>query len=131
MSIEDYPEVYRKLIQETAIVKFIKADGTKRIMLATRNIETSAMMGDSLLGLLGGYDKRCNRHNGNIAVIDLALVNCRSFNIERVIDIEWCGVIEKEDELSKVIDKFRQSKESFNIEESGTNSMDSIGKIEF
>lgn len=116
MRKEDYGEVYRRLTQETAIVKFVKADETIRIMLATRNTETSAMMGDNLIGLLGGYDKRCNRHNGNIAVIDLALVTCRSFNIERVLSIEWCGIIETEDELSNTIDKFKQYKQSSDTE---------------
>lgn len=119
MEQKDYTEVYRELIQQTAIVSFLKADGTKRIMLATRNTATSELMGDNLIGLLGSYDKRCNRSNGNIAVIDLALVNCRSFNIDRVIDIEWCGIAESEESLSEVIDRFNNSKKSFNNSDDG------------
>lgn len=121
MRKEDYPEIYRRLMQETAILKFIKADGTNRIMLATRNTVTSELMGDNLIGLLGGYDKRCNRHNGNIAVIDLALVTCRSFNIERLVDVKWCGVVETEESLSEAIESYREYVKSFDIDETSDN----------
>ena len=88
-----YPEVYSRLNFETAVFSFFKKDGQIRIMLGTRNLTTVGLEYGFQGAVLGGHDKRCNISNGNIAVYDLAIGDARSFSIDRLIDIQWAGVI--------------------------------------
>lgn len=100
-----YPEVFSKLTYETATVIFLKKDGTIRIMLATRNLNTVALNYGFQGRALGGHDNRCNINNGNVAVFDMILGEARSFNIERLVSIEYHGIVTNVEELENVAQK--------------------------
>lgn len=104
----EYGAVWGRLLTETALVAFIKKDGHARLMLCTRNISTVKVMWKdrTLKGLLDNFDKRYSIHNGNIAVVDLALGDCRSFNIDRVVAINWLGELENLNDIEEAIDKY-------------------------
>ena len=55
-----YPEVYSRLCYETAFVVFLKKDGTIRLMLCTRNLNTVSLQYGFQGKALGGHDNRCN-----------------------------------------------------------------------
>lgn len=117
--------MFMKLSYEVAGVIFIKKNGDVRPMLCTRNLNTVELkygfQGDSL----GGHDNRCNINNGNIAVIDLFLGEARSFNVERVVAVEYYGEIKTADELDSIAAKFSEFRQKYT---DGNNelSMDSI-----
>lgn len=106
-----YADLYNKLEKETAIVTFLKKDGTTRVMLCTRNTLTAGFEYGYLGGLLSGHDRRCNTSNGNLATIDLVIGECRAFNISRVLDIEWLGVIEDPKLLEEAYEEYRSIKD--------------------
>ena len=106
----NYGEVYTRLSYEFAFVKFRKRNGDIRYMLATRNVSGAALEHGNLGGLLGGHDKRCNIKNGNMAVIDIIIGECRSFNIQRVLDIQWLGQVETQDEYDLALSMFIELK---------------------
>lgn len=109
----NYPEIYTKLNFETAVVTFFKKDGTARVMLCTRNLSTASLLYGFMGGELGGHDNRCNINNGNIAVIDMIIGEARSFNIDRVIDIQWAGVILNKEEYDNVLRLFSDYKQKY------------------
>lgn len=104
--ILDYNEIVAKLDKETAIVTFLKKDGSTRVMMCSRNNLTAGFNHGYLGGLLSAHDRRCNIGNGNIAAIDLVIGECRAFNKARVLDIEWLGVVEDTGTLNDSFDKF-------------------------
>jgi len=108
----DYGETYLRLSMETAVVTFFKKDGTARVMLCTRNLQTSSLWHGNLGGLLNGHDKRCSIHNGNLAVVDIAIGECRSFNAERVNDIKWFGEVNTPEQLSSIYEQYEAYKKS-------------------
>lgn len=91
--METYPELYSRLSYETAIVNFIKKDGTFRTMLCTRNLNSISLKYGFKGRELGGHDNRCNINNGNLAVFDLIIGEARSFNIDRCSGVQFLGVI--------------------------------------
>lgn len=109
----NYADIYRRLLVETAIVVFLKKDGNYRVMLATRNMNTSGMYYDRSECNMGWHDSKCNINNGNIAVIDLIIGEARMFNIDRVINIEFLGEIKNVNELNEAVEKFKEYKEAF------------------
>lgn len=111
----EYGEVYARLILETAIVVFKKANGKVRVMLCTRNTDTATMIWkEGNIGYsLYGFDKRCNRGNKNLAVVDLILGECRSFNTDRVLALKWYGEIKDGDELERVVDEYTKIEADF------------------
>jgi hypothetical protein len=63
---------------------------------------------------LGGHDKRCNINNGNIAVVDLIIGEARSFNIERVLHIEYINKpIKSKDDLEAEIATLQSVREYY------------------
>lgn len=108
-----YSEVFQRLTYELAIVKFVKKDGTERLMLATRNIRIGELEYGNLGGLLGGHDKRCSIHNGNLAVIDMVIGECRCFSIDRLQSVEWLGEINTKEEYNKAYERFSEVKKEF------------------
>lgn len=109
----EYTEVFSRLTYETAVIVFLKKDGTIRPMLGTRNLHT-VEIDHGFQGIaLGGHDKRCNISNGNIAVFDLLLGDARSFNIERLLDIKWCGEIRDKEGLKKACQDFIKFREEY------------------
>lgn len=108
-----YPEVFSKLTYETAIIIFFKKNGDVRIMLGTRNLSTINLIYGFQGQVLGGHDNRCNINNGNVAVYDLALGDARSFNIDRVISINYCGIIENEEQYQELLEKFTKFKSEY------------------
>lgn len=109
----NYGEIFTKLSYETALIAFFKKDGSVRVMLGTRNIKSAALEHGNLGGLLAGHDNRCNIRNGNLAVVDLIIGECRSFNVERLIKIHWFGEIDTQERYDEVLKEFRELKNSF------------------
>lgn len=108
-----YSEVYSKLCYESATVVFLKKDGTIRTMLATRNLHTAKLEYGFLGGALGGRDTKCNINNGNLAVIDLLIGEPRTFNIERLLSIDYYGIIDSKDKLNQAAEKHLEFKKKY------------------
>jgi hypothetical protein len=108
-----YPEIYSKLTYETAVVVFIKKNGEVRIMLATRNLTTISLLYGFQGNVLGGHDNRCNINNGNIAVFDMIAGDARSFSVDRLLDIQFAGVIATKEDYDKVLQGFVSFKEEY------------------
>lgn len=108
-----YAEVFGKLTYETATVIFMKKDGAIRIMLATRNLSTIAISHGFQGRALGGHDNRCNINNGNLAIFDMVLGEARSFNIDRLVSIDYHGVISTSEELEEITEKYLSFKHSY------------------
>ncbi len=110
MSKYVYPEVYSRLTYETAFLIFMKKDGNIRLMLCTRNMSTISILYGFQGKALGGHDNRCNINNGNIAVFDLVIGEARSFHIDRLVDIQYKGVVESREKLEEIMGEFMQFK---------------------
>lgn len=108
-----YVDVYRELTYNTAILIFMKKNGDIRTMLGTRNLKTVEIRYGFQGQALGGHDNRCNINNGNIAVFDLILGEARSFNIERLIEIESVGEITNKEDLDKAADQYEEFKKKY------------------
>lgn len=121
-----YPEVYSRLCYETAFVVFLKKDGTIRLMLCTRNLNTVSLQYGFQGKALGGHDNRCNISNGNIAVFDLALGEARSFNIDRLVKIEFKGIVSTEEQLEEVTGEFLKFKAEYEKSQPMELDMDSL-----
>lgn len=122
----NYPEVFSKLTYETALVTFLKKDGTIRVMLCTRNLDTVSIKYGFQGAALGGHDNRCNIKNGNVAVFDLVLGEARSFNIERVVGIYYSGIITNEEQLNACIESYVEFKEKYEASHSMTLDMNTF-----
>ena len=121
-----YPGVFSKLTYETATLVFLKKDGTVRVMLATRNLRTSELEYGFLGGRLSGHDSRCNINNGNIAVIDMIIGEPRSFNIDRLLSIDYHGVITTREELERVVEMHQEFKREYESNKPMEISMDML-----
>lgn len=134
----EYGNTWGRLLTETALVAFFKRDGSARLMLCTRNIDTCMLMWNNskLRGLLDGFDNRCSIRNGNIAVVDLAIGDCRSFSIERTAAIKWLGEIDSKDKIEHAIDEYEQLRKQLEQEHGHTvtggeaKKLTSEGKID-
>ena len=109
----NYAEVFSKLTYELAFIVFLKKDGTVRLMLGTRNLNTVSLEYGFQGKALGGHDNRCNINNGNVAVFDMVLGEARSFSIDRLVDIQYHGVVSTKEELDIVAQKFLEFKEEY------------------
>ena len=109
----NYAEVFSKLTYETATVIFMKKGGDIRIMLATRNLHTIELDHGFQGRALGGHDNRCNIKNGNMAIFDLILGEARSFSIDRLVSIEYYGVITNREELETIAQKYLAFKKDY------------------
>lgn len=121
-----YPEVFSKLSYETALVTFLKKDGTIRVMLCTRNLDTVNLRFGFQGAALGGHDNRCNIKNGNVAVFDLILGEARSFNIDRVVGIYYSGIVNTNEQLDACIKAYVEFKEKYEASHSMTLDMDTF-----
>ena len=121
-----YTEVYSRLCYETAFVVFLKKDGTIRLMLCTRNLNTVSLQYGFQGKALGGHDNRCNISNGNIAVFDLALGEARSFNIDRLVKIEFKGIVSTAEQLEEVTGEFLKFKAEYEKSQPMELDMDSL-----
>lgn len=122
-----YPEVYSRLNFETAVIIFLKKNGDVRLMLGTRNMNTIDMDHGFQGKALGGHDNRCNINNGNVAVFDLIIGEARSFNIDRLVSIEFKDVISTREQLDEVIDYFDDFKEQYEKSQPMKLDMDMLG----
>lgn len=122
-----YPEVFSKLTYETAIIIFLKKTGEVRIMLGTRNLATVNLIYGFQGQVLGGHDTRCNINNGNVAVYDMILGDARSFNIDRLVDIQFCGLITTREEYDEVLKKYVSFKDEYEKTKPMQITMDSFG----
>lgn len=102
----DYRELFRNLGYHTAMVKFRKKDGTLRVMLCTRNIDTMELLGSAVR--LNGYDARCSVANGNIAVVDLVIGEPRQFSISRVESVDLFGEVTDLETLGELVEKYEE-----------------------
>lgn len=116
--IIEYGRTWGGLLLESALVTFTKSNGHVRLMLCTRNLDSLQLMhpDKKLKGLLDGFDKRCNRSNGNIAVVDLLLGDCRSFNINRVLAVKWLGEIDSMEKLNSAIEEYEKIEKKMSAE---------------
>jgi len=121
-----YPEVFSKLTYETAAITFLKKDGTVRMMLGTRNLNTISLLYGFQGQVLGGHDNRCNINNGNIAVYDMIIGDARSFNIQRLLDIQFAGIISTKEQYDEVLKKFVAYKEGYEKSKPMQIDMDSF-----
>lgn len=99
VNIDDlYSQMFQTLEDMTAVIKFIKKDGSIRVMLCTRNKTTASLLcdGNNFSAKLGGFDKKANIGNHNIPVIDLVISDVRTFCIERLEGYQFLGVITAE-----------------------------------
>lgn len=126
----NYPEVFSKLTYETAIITFLKKDGNIRLMLGTRNLETVSLKYGFQGASLGGHDNRCNIKNGNIAVFDLILGESRAFNIERLVDIHYIGLINNLNILDSKISEYLDYKQKYESNNDMTLNMNTFNKTE-
>lgn len=122
-----YAEAFTKLSYEVAIISFLKKDGTVRVMLGTRNLNTIRIKFGFQGAALGGHDNRCNINNGNLAVYDLILGEARCFNINRLIDIQWLGVISSEEQLDKIYKIFNEYNSEYEKTKPKVIDFDDIG----
>lgn len=126
----NYLDVIQRLCSETAVVVFMKRNGELRAMLCTRNIFTLRMFGDFLGLSLTRHDGRCNIKNGNISVIDLEISEARSFGIDRVLHIEWCGVIEEPGQLDKAAEMLEYIRNTYSQTSDSSNiTLDNMNEI--
>ena len=109
----NYAEVFSKLTYELAFIVFLKKDGTVRLMLGTRNLNTVSLEYGFQGKALGGHDNRCNINNGNVAVFDMVLGEARSFSIDRLVDIQYHGIVSTKEELDRIAQKFLEFKEEY------------------
>jgi len=108
-----YADIYMRLSYETAVVVFLKKDGSVRLLLGTRNLSTISLMYGFQGTELGKMDFRCNINNGNIALFDLIIGEARQFNIDRLIDIQFAGNIDTKEKLDDVFEKFNKFKKEY------------------
>ena len=124
-----YPEVYSKLCYETALIVFLKKNGEVRLMLGTRNLNTVALLYGFQGNVLGGHDTRCNINNGNIAVYDMIAGDARSFNIDRLLDIQFAGVITTKEQYDEVLKRFVKFKDEYEKNKPMRVDMDTIKQL--
>lgn len=124
-----YPEVYSKLCYETALIVFLKKNGEVRLMLGTRNLNTVALLYGFQGNVLGGHDTRCNINNGNVAVYDMIAGDARSFNIDRLLDIQFAGVITTKEQYDEVLKKFVKFKDEYEKNKPMRVDMDTIKQL--
>ena len=121
-----YAEVFSRLTYETAFLIFLKRDGTVRLMLGTRNLHTVELLYGFKGKELGGHDNRCSINNGNIAVFDLVVGEVRAFNIDRLVDITFNGIIKSKAELEDLMGKFMEFKSKYNNDNITSDIMSQI-----
>lgn len=124
-----YPEVYSKLCYETALIVFLKKNGEVRLMLGTRNLNTVALLYGFQGNVLGGHDTRCNINNGNVAVYDMIAGDARSFNIDRLLDIQFAGIITTKEQYDEVLNKFVKFKDDYEENKPMRVDMDTIKQL--
>ncbi len=134
----NYSEVYSQLNFSAAVVTFYKQNGELRTMLCSRDLSTiTAFCGGGNHGL-GGHDKRCNKANGNVAVVDLIIGEARSFNIERVLNIEYIETdIKTEQDIDNAVKRYQCLRDTYakvmdieNVFDDKDNGADSVGQAE-
>lgn len=121
-----YAEVFSRLTYETAFLIFLKRDGTVRLMFGTRNLHTVELLYGFKGKELGGHDNRCSINNGNIAVFDLVVGEVRAFNIDRLVDITFNGIINSKAELEDLMGKFMEFKSKYNNDNITSDIMSQI-----
>ena len=121
-----YAEVFSRLTYETAFLIFLKRDGTVRLMLGTRNLHTVELLYGFKGKELGGHDNRCSINNGNIAVFDLVVGEVRAFNIDRLVDVTFNGIINSKIELEDLMGKFMEFKSKYNNDNITSDIMSQI-----
>lgn len=113
-----YEDIYCRLMSEVAQLIFMKSDGSIRVMLATRSVGIASLYGYDrgyMVASLNGHDRRSNKGNGNIGVIDLMIGESRSFNVSRLISITWCGEINSKDDADRI---YKEHKEFLKVYDS-------------
>ena len=125
-----YSELFMRLGYEAVIVQFMKKNGEIRLMLATRNVVGIRESYGFLGGLLAGHDKRCNKQNNNMAVIDLELGEARSFSLDRLIHVEFLGEINSKEQLESVFKQFNEIREHFNKSIKHSTELDNLDYLD-
>lgn len=108
-----YETAYNSLQMGVCILTFLKKDGTIRNMLATRNTRIASMYGQFDARQFEGHDRRCGIENGNIAVYDLIIDETRSFNISRLISLNYLGNVSTREQLDMNVETFKKFAEEY------------------
>jgi len=120
-----YSEVYMRITYELATLIFLKKDGTTRVMLGTRNLDTIRLMHNVTTNVFNGRDKRAHINNGNIALFDMLVGDIRVFNIDRLVSIYYHGDILKREELEKAMKEHLAFQSNY---ENAIRSKESVGE---
>lgn len=107
-----YEDVFTLLDSGAAILVFLKANGDVRVMLGTRSLAIASKFIQNPGYLLQSHDKRCNRSNGNIALLDLEISEPRSFKIDRLVYITKVDINTPKD-LSNALEKINKVREEY------------------
>lgn len=107
-----YEDVFTLLDNGAAILIFLKANGDVRVMLGTRSLSIASLVMPNPGFMLQSHDKRCNRGNGNISLIDLEISEPRSFNIERLV---YCSKVSISNtvEFNEALNKIKLAREEY------------------
>lgn len=114
-----------------SVIVFIKKNGDSRCMLATRDISVPRLVGRSLSAELYGMDKRNEKHDGVISVIDLEIHQVRSFRLDKLVYLKDMGCVGTGEELKIIKSKFEAFKESYKAEnDKKVNKKDSMESLD-
>lgn len=130
---EKYQEIYRRLLGETAAIVFIKANGTIRVMLGTKSIKAAEMFGYDrplMSANLNSHDKRCGVTNGNMSILDLKIGEGRSFNIQRLVSVNWYGEVDTVERAQEVYRDFKQFEADYSKSRPKTVSMEDLVELD-
>lgn len=129
----NYAEVINDLSLEVGCIIFFKKNGDLRLMLATRDLQTLGLLGDTdddtALIELKKVEARSNIKNGNVPVVDLEIEEGRAFNIQRVVKIEYLGRAETKEELESIKKEYEKIKAHYMValSEGMYKTMDYLG----
>lgn len=119
-----YIDLYSRLQYETAIIIFYKRDNSIRVMLGTRCYDTLKAAHNIEGDILYVRDNKCNVRNGNLALIDLEIPDARSFNIDRLVSVQFLGEIKTKEQFDNILSQFNNFKVNY------LNSVNSCQNIE-
>ena len=104
-----YLQLKNTLEQQSIIVSFKKKNGDVRVMLGTRNMTTcEKICNRDLTKMLFGFDKKNTAATLNIPVVDLALGEVRTFNVERMLGYQLIGVLDNDEVINKAFGYYEQ-----------------------
>jgi hypothetical protein len=107
----EYAEALNRVTYGVMFVAFKKKDGTIRKMMCTRDVGlvnniNSALTSYEANGMLMTLGGRSNESNGNIAVIDLEIMEARTFNCDRLVGYEYMNIPNSYDQFCELMSRW-------------------------